>query len=51
MPIAAALIGVSKGAPIKKALEKAGVKFTNGRRPGVKLKSWHPNWHPTRWYQ
>jgi transcriptional regulator with XRE-family HTH domain len=36
--------GKSSGKPetlaaIRKALEKAGVKFTNGKRPGVTLKS------------
>jgi transcriptional regulator with XRE-family HTH domain len=36
--------GKSHGKPetlaaIRKALEKAGVKFTNGKRPGVTLKS------------
>jgi transcriptional regulator with XRE-family HTH domain len=36
--------GKSNGTPetlaaIRKALEKAGVRFTNGRRPGVRLKS------------
>jgi hypothetical protein len=35
--------GKSNGTPetlaaIRKALEKAGVEFTNGRRPGVRLK-------------
>ena len=36
--------GKSSGKPetwaaIRKALEKAGVKFTNGKAPGVRLKS------------
>ena len=41
--VSAIELGKSGGRPetlaaIKKALEKAGVEFTNGKRPGVRMK-------------
>jgi hypothetical protein len=33
-----ALVMAETLAVIKKALEKAGVEFTNGRKPGVRMK-------------